>query len=84
VLGGYGAVGYVVILLLVAYGAGAKLFGADWFAAESVDASRGGLVLGWMYVVLRVPRSHDTRVQLGAGSLAVALVCEAWWLARGR
>jgi membrane associated rhomboid family serine protease len=42
-----------------------------------------GVVLGWTYVVLRVPRSHDARVQFGAGALAVALVCEAWWLALG-
>jgi len=43
-----------------------------------------GVVLGWIYVVLRVPRNHGVRVQLGAGALAVALVCEAWWLALGR
>jgi len=43
-----------------------------------------GVVLGWTYVVLRVPRSHGARAQFGAGALAVAMVCEAWWLALSR
>jgi membrane associated rhomboid family serine protease len=43
-----------------------------------------GVVLGWTYVELRVPRSHSGRVQLAAGSLALALLGTAWWLALGR
>jgi membrane associated rhomboid family serine protease len=40
-----------------------------------------GLGLGWTYALLRVPRSRRARVQVGAGSLALALICGAWWLA---
>jgi rhomboid protease GluP len=34
----YGAVGYVLVLLLTAYCAGINLFGIDWYAAGALDA----------------------------------------------
>jgi rhomboid protease GluP len=36
---GAGAIGYAVVLLIVAYCAGANLFNADWFAIGALDAS---------------------------------------------
>jgi len=44
---GAGAVGYVIVLLIVAYCAGASLFGDDWFAAGAVDASLTGPHQWW-------------------------------------
>jgi len=37
---GFGAIGYVFVLLIVAYCAGASLFNADWFSIGALDASR--------------------------------------------
>ncbi len=37
---GLGAIGYVFVLLIVAYCAGASLFNTDWFSIGALDASR--------------------------------------------
>jgi rhomboid protease GluP len=37
-----GALGYVLVLLLAAYCAGIRLFGADWLSLGALDASAGG------------------------------------------
>jgi len=40
-----------------------------------------GVVLGWVYARIGVPRNRDARFQLAAGAAAVALVCLAWAVA---
>ncbi len=44
---GAGAIGYVVLLLGVAYCAGINLFGVDWLAAGAIDAHHGAVREWW-------------------------------------
>jgi rhomboid protease GluP len=52
---------YALVLIVVAYCAGARVFGADWLAQGSLDARRGGALEWWRAITaltLHLDQAH--------------------------
>jgi rhomboid protease GluP len=70
-----GAIGYVAILLLIAYCAGSRLFGFDWLSSGDLDAGAGG---EWWRAITALTLHLDQEHLLGnllfgvIGGIAVA------------